>query len=90
MAYTVKEVARLLEVHRKDVRRWIETGKLICEIDRIEQGRCVYRITDDNLIEFFVSYPEYFPLAEIFTRKCDITKIKEELVWLSHTGSTTP
>lgn len=91
MVYSVKGVARLLEVHPSDVRKWIQRGALGCEIVRVNQnGSLEYEISDDDLISFFTAYPEYYQLAEIFVRKCDISKIKEELTWLSHTDSSTP
>ena len=74
MVYRVQDAARLLEVYPKDIRKWIESGKLSCDVSRIEQGRPVYAISDDDLISFFIAYPDYFPLAEIFVRKCDIFK----------------
>ena len=46
--YTIKEVARIIQVHQETVRRWIRSGYLNAfKIDSRPQGR--YRITRQEL-----------------------------------------
>ena len=51
--YFVEDVAKILEVDRETVRRWIRSGKLNAEASSKRGG---YRITHENLKEFALLY----------------------------------
>ena len=47
--YTVKEVAKVMDVNEETVRRWIRSGRLKCSRNR---GRGGNKIMESNLIDF--------------------------------------
>jgi len=49
---TVKEVAKILQVHERTVYRWLESGDLKCA----RLGRKTYRVFESDLRKFIKKY----------------------------------
>ncbi len=49
---TVKEVAKILQVHERTVYRWLESGDLKCA----RLGRKTYRVFESDLRKFIRKY----------------------------------
>lgn len=68
--YTIKEVAKMLQVNEETVRRWIRNGSMKSDISSRKQGNI---IKESYLKEFLNSKPKYEKKFRVYRLKCKIS-----------------
>lgn len=65
MNFDVKSISKICMVSEKQVRRWIRSGALKCEVDIDKRGKGrKYIISEQSLVDFCYEHSKYYYVLE--------------------------